>query len=283
MIRLYTWKAINIKYTTMTEEQTPQSNLGNRISAYLNTNFPYGTLRRKLTLWLGVPAIVLLFGLGLLDKCIMPSVTRLGEDYPIPDFTNRRLIEAEIQLEELGLTYKIASQEYAPGKEQGVILQQFPPTGTRVKSGREVKLIISLGQKMIEIPIVAGKSVRQAMLDLETSGLTLGEIAWAFSDTLPEKVVVFSYPAAGTEIPLGSRVNLMVNRGRASNYTFMPDITGLTLEDARHRLEEKSLRVGKISRRKDDDYLPDTVLEQSELEGTEVEVGTTIDLIVSTT
>jgi eukaryotic-like serine/threonine-protein kinase len=267
----------------MTEQPIPQNISGNRVLYFINSRLPYGTFRRKLVIWLGVPFVVLLFGLGLLDKCIMPSVTRLGDDYPIPDFANRRLIEAEIQLEELGLTYKIASQEYAPGKEQGVILQQFPPVGTRVKSGREVKLIISLGQKMISIPIVAGKSVRQAMLDLETSGLTLGEIAWAFSDTLPEKVVVFSYPAAGTEIPLGSRVNLMVNRGRASNYTFMPDVTGLTLEDARHRLEDKSLKVGKISRRKDDDYLPDTVLEQSELEGTEVEVGTAIDLVVSTT
>jgi serine/threonine-protein kinase len=213
----------------------------------------------------------------------MPGVTRHGEDFPIPDFTNQRLIEAEIHLEELGLTYKVASQEYAPGKDQGVILQQFPTSGTRVKSGREIKLIISLGQKMVPIPIVAGKSVRQAMLDLETAGLTLGEIAWAFSDTLPEKVVVFSYPAAGTEIPLGSHVNLMVNRGRASNYTFMPDVTGLTLEDARRRLEEKSLKVGKISHKKNEDYLPDTVLEQSELEGTEVEIGTAIDLVVSTT
>ena len=267
----------------MTEPSSSPDHDGNKFVNAINSILPYGTVRRKLFLWLGVPFVAAILLLGLLDKCIMPSVTRHGEDYPIPDFTNRRLIEAEIQLEELGLAYKIASQEYAPGKEQGVILQQFPPSGTRVKSGREVKLIISLGQKMISIPIVAGKSVRQAMLDLETSGLSLGEIAWAFSDTLPEKVVVFSYPAAGTEIPMGSRVNLMVNRGRASNYTFMPDITGLTLEDARHRLEEKSLKVGKISRKKNDDYLPDTVLEQSELEGSEVEVGTSIDLVVSTT
>lgn len=267
----------------MTEPIPQTSRTGNRLVELIDTTLPLGSLRRKAALWLGVPVLLVIFSLGLLDKCIMPGVTRHGEDFPIPDFTNRRLIEAEIQLEELELTYKIASHEYAPGKEQGVILQQFPPTGTRVKSGREVKLIISLGQKMIPIPIVAGKSVRQAMLDLETSGLTLGEIAWAFSDTLPEKVVVFSYPAAGTEIPLGSRVNLMVNRGRASNYTFMPDVTGLTLEDARNRLEEKSLKVGKISRKKNDDYLPDTVLEQSELEGTEVEIGTSIDLVISQT
>jgi len=121
------------------------------------------------------------------------------------------------------------------------------------------------------------------MLDLETSGLKLGEIAWAFSDTLPERVVVFSYPGAGTEIPLGSPVNLMVNRGRASNFTYMPQISGLPLTEAIKQLETKSLTVGVVSYRVDENYLPETVLEQSEAAGTELDIGTEIDMVVSST
>jgi serine/threonine-protein kinase len=143
--------------------------------------------------------------------------------------------------------------------------------------------VVSLGQKMMPIPELSGKSVRQAMLDLETAGLTLGEIAWAFSDTLPERVVVFSYPAGGMEIPLGSPVNLMVNRGRASDFTYMPKVIGLTLYEARKRIEDKSLKVGLVTYRTDENYLPETVLEQSEPEGTELDLGTDIDLVVSST
>ena len=51
----------------------------------------------------------------------------------------------------------------------------------------------------------------------------------AYSDTLPARVVFFSYPAAGTEIPLGAPVNLMVNRGRATNFTYMPKVVGMPL------------------------------------------------------
>ena len=111
----------------------------------------------------------------------------------------------------------------------------------------------------------------------------LGEIAWAFSDTLPEKVVVFSYPNAGVQIPLGSTVNLMVNRGRASNFTFMPKVIGMTLDEATKLIEDKVLKVGIVTYRTDENYLPETVLEQSEPEGTELDVRTEIDLVVSTT
>jgi serine/threonine-protein kinase len=119
------------------------------------------------------------------------------------------------------------------------------------------------------------------MLDLETAGLKLGEIAWAFADTIPERVVVFSYPESGREIPLGSPVNLMVNRGRASNFTYMPQVEGLTLDEAKKRIEDKALKVGIVTYRTDENYLPETVLEQSESEGSELDVGTEIDLVVS--
>lgn len=244
---------------------------------------PSGSLRRKAFFWGAVPMAVLLLLIVLADKIIMPAVTRHGSDFPLPDFTDQRLVEAQMTMADLNLKFVIASEEFSPGKEQGIILNQFPIAGTRVKEGRQIKFVISLGQKLIPIPNVAGQSVRQAILDLETAGLTLGEIAWAFSDTLPERVVVFSYPAAGTEIPLESPVNLMVNRGRASNFTFVPNVSGLTLSEATNRLEDKLLRLGVVSYRVDENYLPETVLEQSEPEGTELDVGTEIDLVVSTT
>jgi beta-lactam-binding protein with PASTA domain len=203
---------------------------------------PYGSWQRKLVFGLGIPLTVLLLLALLVDKVIMPSVTRQGTEFPLPDFVSQRVTEAQISLNELDLGYEISSQEYSPGKPQGVIHQQYPKGGTRVKPGRNIKFVVSLGQKMVPIPDLAGKSVRQAMLDLETVGLTLGEIAYAFSDTIPERVVVFSYPQAGNEIPLGSYVNLMVNRGRASTFTFMPQVVGLTLTDARKRSEKSCSR-----------------------------------------
>jgi len=250
---------------------------------FITRNFPYGSLKRKIGLYAAVPLAIIIILVLIVDQIIMPTVTRHHSEFPLPDFIGQRLIETQVSLKDLGLNYEISSEEYSPGKEQGIILNQFPVATTKVKSGRVIKLVVSLGKKMIPIPDVAGKSVRQAMLDLETSGLNLGEIAYAYSDTIPEKIVVFSYPEAGAEIPLGSPVNLMVNKGRASTFTYMPKIIGLSLSEASKWLEDKYLKVGIVTYRTDENYLPETVLEQSEPVGTELDNGTEIDLVISTT
>lgn len=244
---------------------------------------PPGSRQRKIVLIVILPLIGLILAVIVVDRIVMPIVTRQGAEFPLPDFSGQRLIEAQISLDNLGLGYQIASEEYSPGKAHGMVLSQYPVAGTKVKPGRDIKFVVSLGQKQVVIPNMAGQSVRQAMLELESAGLKLGEIAWAVSDTIPEKVVVFSYPYAGTEIPLGSYVNLMVNHGRASDFTYMPNVIGLTIDEAQKRLEDKALKLGLISYRTDENYLPETVLEQSESLGTELNIGTEIDLVVSST
>lgn len=250
---------------------------------FLGKYLPAGTLRRRLAFYLGIPFLALLLLAGIFDWMVMPVITRQGADFPLPSYVDMKVIEAEMQLEDLDLSYSIAGEEYAPGKEKGTIINQFPIAGTRVKPGRQIKFVISMGQKYVDIPQVGGKSVRQATLDLEASGLLLGEVSWAFSDTIPERVVVFSYPAAGTEVPIGTKINLMVNRGRASEYTYVPKMVGMPLEDAVKLLEQKGLKVGIVTYRTNDNFLPDTILEQSEPEGTELTVGAKVDLVVTKT
>ncbi len=252
-------------------------------SGLLSDKLPFGSWQRRAVMWVGLPFLALLVIYFFINNLIMPAITRHGNEFIMPGFLDQKLVEAQIKLDELGLEFAIASEEYSPGKEQGIILNQYPIEGTRVKKGRQIKFVISLGQKQVSVPALTGLSVRQAILNLETAGFELGEIAWAFSDTLPEKVVVFSYPAAGTEIPLGSPVNIMVNRGRASDFTYMPRVIGMNLQKAQKILEEKSLKLGLVTHRADENYLPETVLEQSEPEGTELDVGTEIDLVVSST
>ncbi|HDL01857.1 MAG TPA: PASTA domain-containing protein [candidate division Zixibacteria bacterium] len=254
----------------------------NKNSFYSNL-FPKGSTSRKIMSYGGIPLIVLFVLYFVINSIVMPIITRHGEEFALPDFTDQRLTEAQLGINDLNLAYEISSEEYSPGKEKGIVLNQFPIAGTDVKEGRIIKFVVSLGQKNIIIPDLSGLSVRQAMLNLETAGLVLGEIAWAFSDTLPEKVVVFSYPNKGIEIPMGTSVNLMVNRGRASNFTFMPKVVGMTLDEASALIEDKVLKVGIVTYRTDENYLPETVLEQSEPEGTELDIRTEIDLVVSTT
>jgi len=239
--------------------------------------------RRRILFYIGLPILALFISYYLLDSVIMPIITRHGSEFPLPNVIGKTEAEARDVLDSAGLGIEIKSQEYHTDKPEGTIISQYPPEGTKVKSGRIIKVTISIGQKTVTIPPLTGFSVRQAKLSIEAAGLVLGDIAWTFSDSLPEKVVVFSYPAAGTQVPGGTAVNLMVNRGRVSGIVYMPKLVGKQLEEAKKLLEDSGLKLGLVTHIRDENYLPETVIEQSAPEASELEPGEEIDLIVSTT
>jgi beta-lactam-binding protein with PASTA domain len=232
---------------------------------------------------IGLILIVCFVCFVITSDVVMPVVTRHGNEFSLPDIVGMTVLEAEPVLQEADLILEITSEEYHPDKPGGTILTQFPVGGTMVKSGRTVKVVTSLGQKAMAVPDVRGFSVRQARLSLEAAGFTLGGIEWTSTDSLPEKVVVFSYPTAGAMIPYGSAVNLMVSRGPYQQTVIMPSLIGLSLADATAKLGEVNLKVGQVTRVVDENYLPDTIMEQSEDAGTELLAGEAIDLVVSAT
>jgi len=230
---------------------------------------------------IALAAILVLY--FLTNVVMMPIITRHGSEFPLPNIIGMTLAEAEPVLMEADLLLEVTSEEYHPDKPTGTILSQFPVGGTRVKSGRTVKVVTSLGQKAVAVPDLRGFSIRQARLNLEAVGFALGDVEWTSTDSLPEKVVVFSYPGYGTMIPYGSQVNLMVNRGPYQKTVFVPRLIGLSLEEAVARLEEKGLKAGLVTRVINENYLPETVLEQSEDAGSELLPGEEVDLVVSST
>jgi beta-lactam-binding protein with PASTA domain len=250
---------------------------------FLDRFAPDSRRGRFLYYYLSVPLACLIIIYLLFNNLIMPIVTRHGSEFALPDVVGKSEESARQILESSGLRLEVTSKEYQANKPEGTVLSQYPPAGTMVKSGRIIKVGSSIGQKLVIIPQLAGFSLRQAKLNIEATGLVMGEIAWTYSDSLPENVVVFSYPASGAEIPSGSTVNLMVNRGRLGGIVYMPNLIGKTLDDAKKMIVEVGLKLGTVTHVRDENYLPETVLEQSVEEATELEPGEEIDLKVSTT
>ena len=238
---------------------------------------------RFLYYYLLVPVAVLFFVYLFFNNLVMPLVIRHGSEFPLMDITGKSQAEATSILDEVGLGIEISAQEFRSDKPAGTVISQYPAPGIKVKSGRTVKVSISSGAKDIIIPALAGFTIRQAKLNIEASGLILGDIAWTYSDSLPESVVVFSYPSAGANIPVGSAVNLMVNRGQLQGTILMPDLVGKTLDEARKIIDDVRLKLGQVRYKKNPNFLPETVLEQSVEADIELETGDEIDLVVSTT
>lgn len=241
------------------------------------------TKRGRLLANLAKYLAVFLFLLIIVNSIVMPIITRHGSEFSLPNIIGMTVPDAKPVLAEAKLAIDITSQEYHADKPSGTILSQFPVPGTMVKSGRTIRVVTSLGQKDVTVPDIHGFSIRQATLNLEQAGFIIGQIQWTAVDSLPEKVVVFSYPAAGTMVSYGSAINLMVNRGMSSQTVLVPKLVGLSLTDATKALEDAGLKVGLVTRTVDENYLPETVLSQSEEPGAELLPGEAVDLTVSNT
>ncbi len=224
-------------------------------------------------------AVVVLF----FDNIVMPITTRQGNEFKLPSVVGLSLTEAISTLKRAGCTLDIAGEEPDPGIPEGTIKRQTPFAGSRVKRGRLVKVVISAGRMMVNVPGMVGFSQRQSELKLKQAGLSVGTINWTSNDTLPVGVMVYSVPSAGSVVPKDTPVNLYFNQGAQATVAFVPNFVGLNVDDARHAADSLGLAIESIEYAVNANLLPNTVFWQSLDEGTKVESGAAITLRVSVT
>jgi serine/threonine-protein kinase len=94
----------------------------------------------------------------------------------------------------------------------------------------------------------------------------------------PKGVIVNTRPPAGATLPPGGRVTLVVSVG-APTLT-VPDVRGLTLEEARAILEQTGLTLGTYFRRTSE-APPGTIIHQTPAPGTLSASGAAVDLILA--
>ena len=92
-------------------------------------------------------------------------------------------------------------------------------------------------------------------------------------------VVVRSNPPAGRSLNPGSGVGLFVSVGTPT--IRIPDVTGLTVEEAQILLEEAGLVLATPRMRTTNIHEPDLIFEQSPAEGTLSAPGAAVNVIVA--
>jgi len=152
-----------------------------------------------------------------------------------------------------------------------------------VKSGRSVKVVVSAGVKVSEVPDVVGLPLQQAIMTLQKAGFAVGDMYYASVDTMPENTAIETIPTRGTPLPLGSKVSLAVNQSGEGRTVFMPQLIGMPLERARAILDSLSLGIAEIAKVKDTLYLPHTVLDQTPTRNAPLVRGDSVRLTISET
>lgn len=209
-------------------------------------------LRRNPLAWNLTLIAAILLGMALAAHLTMQVATRHGARRTVPDFSGIRFDDAQRIAREQSLRLHINDSLFVPAYDGGIVLDQLPEGGTEVKPGRTVYVTInSFRQKTVEVPYVAGRSLRQAKNMLEIAGLGIERLIYrpdiatnyVLEEACDGKTVTSS---TRMEAEMGSGVTLYVGVEEGHAGTVVPQTVGLALQEARSRLWEQGLNIGKV-------------------------------------
>lgn len=127
----------------------------------------------------------------------------------------------------------------------GDVISQTPPAGTKVKEQRIIHLTVSKGGTALLVPDLKGLTLDQAKDRLEKLGLQLGAVENGSDSSKPENTILSQSPDPSSKAKKGASVNVVVNT--AKQKSTVPNVIGMTLNDARTTLANAKFSVGSVS------------------------------------
>jgi serine/threonine-protein kinase len=134
------------------------------------------------------------------------------EPRTIPDgFGGQSFEEVAAALDGLGLV-AVRVENSSETIEEGRVIGTEPAAGQPAERGSEVRVIVSTGPPMVEVPDVSGRSSAEAADALEAAGLVV-----AVTRGPPNQPVRGTDPQAGTSVRRGSEVTIVTGRDNDNN------------------------------------------------------------------
>ena len=213
--------------------------------------------------WSGIVLMVAILGVaGIVSALTAMRFAIRGREVEVPPVTGKTEEQAKEILSRNGLVLKVASSRFSAAVPEGHILEQIPPTGTRLKINRTVRVLVSLGERRFAVPNLVGTSLRAAQLTLAQRKLTLGKTLYAHTSDGEPSTVVYQTPKPGTQESSDPSVNIFISLGPPADYFIMPDLIGKSADLVASRARNEGFRLGKVNFRKYPGAEPGVVIQQ---------------------
>ncbi len=166
-------------------------------------------------------------------------VSKGRERYAVPALAGKPFEDVEAILTEQNLTLGEPSQRYSENVEEGSVIAVDPVAGTELRRDSVVSVVVSRGQRPIEIPDFAGRSATRAEAKLGELGFEVSTTE-ENSDTVDKGVVIDQTPDDGTGFK-GDQIELVVSKGPV--LVVVPDLAGLSVDAATDELAAVGLGI----------------------------------------
>lgn len=228
-------------------------------------------------------------GLGLALVCVagisayltLTLIIKSEDTVIVPELEGKDVVYALEILTELELNTKVKGSEYTGDIPKNHVVFQEPPPGAEIKKGRDVRIILSKGPKTFAMPHLLGLSIQQAEIILEENDMCRGELSRTHDFKIEKDAVMAQVPASGMVVSRKACADLLVSMGPRPKAFKMPNMAGLTLEDALQTIEDLNLVIGELKSAYRDHKPRNTIVEQEPVSGQRIVVGSAVRLLIN--
>lgn len=237
------------------------------------------TLRERLE-WVSRMALLVFI---LASAAFLSAITAMriaihGREVSMPNLVGKNVAEANGLLVAKGLVLRVADHVYSE-LPINVVVRQSPPPGMLMKVSQQAHVVLSLGQRQLQIPMLEGNSLRASRIVLLRGGLQVGEVSSVSMPDDPADTVILQTPrpGAGAATP---RVDFLVSAGPKEAAFVMPHLVGMNEVEAQHRLDVAGLRR-KVNYVNAQQWPHGAVIDQTPLAGRRITSSVTIEMTVA--
>ncbi len=163
----------------------------------------------------------------------------------VPAFTGQTNADAMAECGRMNLRCAVIATQPSDRFPKDVVMSQQPPSGARVRQGRQVSLVVSSGVVIFPMPDLRFESLRNAGLDLNRFKLQLDRTTYVADDDVPRDHIVAQDPAPLASVRQGSKVTFTLSKG-PPNGVKVPNFTGMSIDDARAEAQRDRVHLGQI-------------------------------------
>lgn len=173
-----------------------------------------------------------------------------GESITVPDLRGMTLEQVKRQLQSKNLRYAILDSLYDKDKQPASVLDQMPLPGSKVKENRTIYLTVNAHHPpKFKMPNLIDKSLRQAVMELESYGLKVGELKYVpdmARNAVLKQLLNGREVKPGELVAKGSVIDLVLGDGLGNTQVEVPLLLNLTLSEAKFVLTASSLNLGAV-------------------------------------
>ena len=237
------------------------------------------TLRERLE-WLSRMTLLvfILAAAAFLSAITAMRVAIHGREVSMPNLVGKNVAEASKMLQSRGLVLRVADRIYSD-QPINTVLRQTPPAGLLMKVSQQAHVVLSLGQRQLQIPSLEGNTLRASRISLLRQGLQVGEVSAVTMPNQAADTIVIQNPKPGTSAAT-PRVDVLVSQGPRETAYVTPHLVGLNEIDAERRLDAAQMRH-KVNYVSAPQWPHGAVIDQSPMGGSRLSSSATVELTVA--